>query len=482
MAYKHGTYQSETASDLILPVTLDYGHFIVGMAPIHKLKKENRKTNEVVRVGTYKEAIQYFGDTYDLDFSISQAIKIFFELYAVAPLYIVNILDVEKHKTDNKKTMMAIELKSGKTVINNHKIITDTLVVKDNATSLPISDAITIWTAEGLEIYATPSSGNKIDIEFNEIDLSKVKKNEAIGGYDTNTMRRTGLELVDEVYSKFSELPAFIDIPDFSHESEVAAVMETKAGNINTGMFEAIALINAPNNKRYDEIPSWKDEKNIISKDQIVLYGNIKLAGNVYFPSLHYAALSLKTDSEFDGIPSQTPSNYSYKMDALAYKNADGVFEEIRLDKEQQANFLNKNGAITAINFKGWRCWGSETAKNPLATDPKDKFTYTRRMFKYVGNELVITYFNSVDQKFSLKLAETVTKSVNIRLKGLVSANHFLSAEAVLSEEDNNLENVINGDITWTINLGVIPAMKSMTFKKKYDVKALETFAQALKQ
>ena len=168
---------------------------------------------------------------------------------------------LKKHKTDNKKTMMAIELKSGKTVINNHKIITDTLVVKDNATSLPISDAITIWTAEGLEIYATPSSGNKIDIEFNEIDLLKVNKNEAIGGYDTNTMRRTGLELVDEVYLKFSELPAFIDIPDFSHESEVAAVMETKAGNINTGMFEAIALINAPSNKRYDEIPSWKDEK-----------------------------------------------------------------------------------------------------------------------------------------------------------------------------------------------------------------------------
>mgnify|MGYP000933966835 CR=1 FL=1 len=42
MAYKHGTYQSETASDLILPVTLDYGHFIVGMAPIHKVKKEKR--------------------------------------------------------------------------------------------------------------------------------------------------------------------------------------------------------------------------------------------------------------------------------------------------------------------------------------------------------------------------------------------------------------------------------------------------------
>ena len=43
MAYKHGTYQTEAASDINLPVTLDYGHFIVGMAPIHKVKKKKGK-------------------------------------------------------------------------------------------------------------------------------------------------------------------------------------------------------------------------------------------------------------------------------------------------------------------------------------------------------------------------------------------------------------------------------------------------------
>ena len=91
MAYKHGTYQSETTSDINLPVVLDYGYFIVGTAPIHKVKKENRKVNEVVRLGTLKEAVSYFGDTYDQDFSISQAVKTFFELYGVAPLYVVNI-------------------------------------------------------------------------------------------------------------------------------------------------------------------------------------------------------------------------------------------------------------------------------------------------------------------------------------------------------------------------------------------------------
>ena len=101
-------------------------------------------------------------------------------------------------------------------------------------------------------------------------------------------------------------------------------------------------------------------------------------------------------------------------------------------------------------------------------------------MFKYIGNELVISYFNSIDKRFTLKLAETITKSMNIRLNGLVAANHFLAAEAVLSEEDNNLTNVINGDVTWIIKLGIAPGLKSMTFKKKYDVDALQAFANNL--
>ena len=480
MAYKHGTYQTEVASDINLPVMLDYGHFIVGTAPVHKVKKDKRKINELVRLANYREAVEYFGDTYDLDFSISQAIKVFFELYAVGPLYVVNIFDPAKHKT-SKKTEQGLEVKGGKVLVKNHKIMTDTLVVKENTTSQPIADALTIWTEEGLEIHAKPSTGTKIDIEYEEADLSAVTKTEAIGGYNTNTMKRTGLELINDIFLKFSELPAFIDVPDFSHESDVAAVMATKATNINGGMFESMALINAPIGKRYDEIPEWKDSKNILDKDQLILYGMIGLSEKRYYQSLHYAALSMSVDNENDGIPSQSPSNYKYKMDSLLYKTSSGNFEEIILDRETQANFLNKNGVITAISFKGWRNWGTETAKNPLATDPKDKFSYSRRLFKYIGNELVISYFDRVDKKFSLKLAETVTKAMNIRLNSLVSTENLLSASAELSVSDNDVINIINGDITWIIKLGIIPGLKSMTFKKKYDVDALTEFAKKLK-
>ena len=103
-------------------------------------------------------------------------------------------------------------------------------------------------------------------------------------------MKRTGLELVNEIFLKYSELPAFIDVPDFSHESDVAAIMETKAKNLNGGMFEAMALINAPIDKKYNELVEWKETNNILSNDQVILYGKIKLSGEVYYQSIHYAA------------------------------------------------------------------------------------------------------------------------------------------------------------------------------------------------
>ena len=478
--YKHGTYQAEAATRLQLPITADYGYFIVGNAPMNKVTKEKRTVNEVLRIGTYKEAVECFGDTNDLDFSISQAIKVFFQLYGVAPLYVVNLVDVDKHKTE-EKSLETQPLKKGKYIIPSQKVIPETVVVKKSSGKAVVSDVKMTYTTEGLELEVKlDDSSNNIDITYNEIDLSKIKKEDAIGGYDKAKMKRTGLESVDEIFIKYSELPAFLDIPDYSHESDVAAILATKAKNINSGMFEAVALVNAEITKNYSDIPAWKDEKGITAVDQAILYGKIGLAGQVYFQSIHYAALSLKVDMENNGVPSQGPSNYAYKMDCLLWNNGEKL-EELKLDKEAQANFLNKNGVITAINFKGWRCWGSETAQNPISTDPKDKYVYTRRMFKYIGNELVISYFNNVDKKFTLKMAETMKKSMNIRLNSLVATDQLLAGKVEFYSADNSLTDIINGDITWTIELGIIPGAKSITFKKVYDVEALQNFANSIK-
>ena len=473
--YKHGTYQKETATDLITPVILPYGYFIVGTAPMNQVAEEDRSVNVVQRIATPAQATQYFGGTYDFDFSISQAVEVFFKLYRIAPIYAVNVLDVSKHKTN--KTDAAVEVVNDEFLIPSHKVIPETLKVKNNADSLPITDFLTSWGEDGLTVIV--SGAEKVDIEYDVIDISKVTKDDIIGGYDLNTMQRKGLELADEVFMKFQELPAFIDAPDYSYESDVAAVLETKANNLNGGMFEAIPLINAPLDKKYDEIPMWKNDNNITDENMAVLYGAIKLSGKVYHHSIHYAALSLSVDNDNNGVPSITASNKAYKMDALVWKKGSEL-EEIRLDREQEANFLNRNGVITAINFTGWRCWGSETAKNPMATDPKDKFLYTRRMFKWIGNELVITYFNTVDAKFDAKLAETVMRSINIRLGGLKGSGDLLGAEVVISGEDNTVLSFESGDINFRVKLGIVPHAKSLTFIKQIDANYLENYLNSL--
>lgn len=62
------------------------------------------------------------------------------------------------------------------------------------------------------------------------------------------------------------------------------------------------------------------------------------------------------------------------KVQALVYKNAEGQYEELRLD-EEQANLLNANGITTAImRTNGFVLWGNRTSCYQPGgnNDPKD--------------------------------------------------------------------------------------------------------------
>ena len=71
----------------------------------------------------------------------------------------------------------------------------------------------------------------------------------------------------------------------------------------------------------------------------------------------------------------------------------------------QQANYLNSNGIVTALNFiGGYVLWGDETACFPADTDVKNYFICVSRMFGWVANSLVLTYWSKVDKKMTRRL------------------------------------------------------------------------------
>ena len=60
------------------------------------------------------------------------------------------------------------------------------------------------------------------------------------------------------------------------------------------------------------------------------------------------------TDAINDDVPNLSPSNKMAKITGLVLD--DGT--EVTLD-QNQANLLNSQGVITAINVNGWRTWGN---------------------------------------------------------------------------------------------------------------------------
>lgn len=114
----------------------------------------------------------------------------------------------------------------------------------------------------------------------------------------------------------------------------------------------------------------------------------------------------------------------------------------------EEANYLNGQGIVTALNFiGGWKSWGNNTACYPADTDAKDRFISSRRMFNWHAATFIQTYWSKVDSPTNKRLIETVIDSENIRLNGLVAAQKLLGARIEFNESENPTTSLLDGKI-----------------------------------
>ena len=250
MGISHGVSVNKKPTSVSTPVVAGSGiHFIVGTAPVHSA---SGKVNEPVLAYSYTEAVEAMGYSDDWEkYSICEEIYTAFKLYSIAPVVMVNILDPLKHvqEEETKDFTMAAG------VINlPFEAIADTVKVKGYNDGQPASEAYVqdadygllytdgVLRLERIEGGKITAENAKLNISFKSVDPSKVTKSDIIGGYDTNTKKNTGFELLDDVFPKYRIIPDLLLAPGFSCDSEVAAVMAAKAENIN-GLFKGKALI-----------------------------------------------------------------------------------------------------------------------------------------------------------------------------------------------------------------------------------------------
>lgn len=495
MAYKHGVYVSEQATSILPPVNVDAGiPMIVGTAPIGMADESN--VNKPVLCYTYAEAVKAFGfvppktssGISKFEYTINEAVYAQFALYGTAPIIIVNVLDPSTHRTSASTTSIQVNTDGDAVTVLETGIIPSTVSLS-LASEGDSSSAVTyakgtdyemafndngqlvispLFDSEGTCKLATDTA---ITFSAYKTDPTLVTASDVIGGIASNGAKK-GWETIDEVFPRFRVVPGTLIAPGFSSNSGVAAVMSAKASSIN-GLFKAVSVVDVPASSvtQYSSVPTWKESNSVSSTHQIVCWPMVRLDGIVYNLSSHVAPLMALTDSKNNDIPYVSPSNQSVQCDAACLSDGSDVWLNL-----EQANYLNGNGIATVQNFiGGWKFWGNRTACYPANTDVKDAFIPVRRMFAWIGNTIVQTYWSSVDFPINKRGIERIVDSINIWLNGLAARQYILGGRVEFLESENPTTSLLDGTITFHMHVTPPAPARDIEFVLEYDTSYLST-------
>lgn len=464
MPTKHGVYTTQAATGVSTPSVADSGiPFVVGAAPVQSADNYSAAALGLpVLCTSFAEAKAALGYSDDFaSYDLCEVMYTHFQLFGCQPVILCNMLNPATMKAT--VTAADINLTDHKALLPIDAINDASLVVKPSTSGSALTkgtDYEAYYSGENLVVEAIEGgsaySASKLNIAYNKVDTSKVTKTVVAGGFAA----------VDSCMSTVGIVPDLLLAPKYSSESEVAAVMATKAGGIN-GMFGAKALVDldTATANSYTAAVSAKADKGMTDANEIVCWPMATLGDRKLHMSCVVAGRMAATDTDNAGVPYESPSNKDAKIDGLCL--ADGTAVVLTFE---QANALNGGGIVTALNFMGaWKVWGNYTGCYPSSTDPKDMFIPCGRMFAYVQNTIIRTCWQFLDKPMNRRLLDTITDTVNIWLNGLVGSGYLPGARVEIREDENPVTQLMAGIIKIHVYMTPASPAQEIDFVLEYD-------------
>lgn len=470
----HGVYVSEQATSVGTPNVAESGiPFFIGTAPIQAA--ETPATVGIPVLATsFEEAKAKLGYSGAWNnYTLCEAMYSHFNLFGAQPVIFVNLL-----ATTMKEAVPAADKD-----VTNHKVALpieaindETLIVKpaEGVGDAYVKDTDYSVFYEGeycnIELLSTGAAyaATSLNIAYNKVTPATVDA----------TAVATGMEAIEQCMTTIGIVPDLICAPGFSDDTSVAAVMATKAAGIN-GMFRAKALIDISTKTDggaddYSEVITLKETNSFTDENQILCWPLLKLGDNTFHMSTQLAGLMAQVDTDNGGNPYESPSNKSFKCDSMVVDAG----TEVNLTLAQ-ANILNADGVVTALNFMGgMKCWGNYTACYPINTDVKDYYIPVSRMFDWVGNTLIKTFWGKLDKPMNRRLVDTIIDTCNIWLNGLVGSGYLLGARAEFKDSENLLTNLMAGIIKVHIYMTPPSPAQEIDFVLEYDANYVTSVLQ----
>lgn len=481
MAYQHGVYTREQATSMSAATNSTAGLQVVfGTAPIYQLADLTGVTAPRL-CSSYAEAAAALGyDTNFEAFTLNQSIKASFELFGVAPIVLVNVLDPNKaqHVTNvSKPTEQTVN--GGSFVISAEQepvpyMLRATLTVSAQTSGDPLvagMDYTVEYDEDGLATVtltsATAKALAKVYVTYKAIKLTAGKT--AVTEAEITTAISDKLR---EVYPRFGMTPGLLLAPGYSKDPNVAAVMQGACENIN-GVYSCECILDVDcgtsGAQTYDAVKQVKENKGLTSPHAYAYWPMAQVGNYRLSLSAIMGALTAATDAANGDVPSLSPSNKSLPgVTGLCLE--DGT--EVILD-QAQANVVNSAGIGTVLNLNGFKAWGNNTCAYPSTTDPKDRWIAVRRFFTWRSNSLIQTYFERVDSPANYRMIEAIVDAENVNGNAYVAAGACAAYQCEFRSDENPNTQILDGTIKFHLTLAPYNPAECIEFTLEFDPTAI---------
>jgi len=303
-------------------------------------------------------------------------------------------------------------------------------------------------------------------------DPTTVKASDIIGGIDATTGKRTGLEIIDELYSRFGFTAKLILAPVFCESPSVATAMISKAETKR-----ALALIDAAVGMTVQQVINARGtggQLNTSSYRAVICYPHVKIYDTATNSerleplSQRLAGVIAKVDHE---------KGYWFSPSNNEILGITGIERPITAsvnDPNTEANLLNENGILTVFNSfgTGYRVWGNRTAAWPTYTDPKN-FINVRRTADIIAESIEYATLQFLDKPITVAI-DGVLSMVNAFIRTMIGRGALVDGKCYFLKDKNPSDQLALGHLTFTYEIMPPTPAERITFEQVINIDLLK--------